>query len=58
METIKIIAGIAFGIGLLIILGTISFLYQDNEGHNFKELIPLLAIFSILIVALFNLCYF
>ena len=58
METIKIIAGIAFGIGLLIILGTISFLYQDNEDHNFKELIPLLAIFSILIVALFNLCYF
>ena len=36
METIKIIAGIAFGIGLLSILGTISFLYQDNEGHKFQ----------------------
>ena len=58
MNTLKIIAGSSFGIGLLIITVTIASMYQDNNEHHIKELIPLFAIFGILVVALFNLCYF
>lgn len=58
MNVIKLIAGFAFGIGLIITLATIAFMYLDDREHKLKDLIPLFAIFGILVVALFNLCYF
>lgn len=58
MDTLRIITGVSFGISLVMVTITIASRYEFNKERHSKDLIPLFAIFGILVVALFNLCYF